>query len=139
MGQCPTGFASIDSTCRREKDVALKTQFNGMWSSTAYPTSIESTPQVAYSRGGWFSGSEYLLAPDLMLSHSFTIEAWVRVSGNSNIFSISRTGAKVDSTAAGEENFRNFNDTADQIEFTYSDGQNVWINLTSSTAYTFND
>ena len=139
MGSCPTGFASVDSVCRRQKVVALKAEFNGTWDSTAYPLDAASTPMVAYSRGGWFSGSEYLVSPDLMLSHSFTIQAWVRVSGNSNIFSVSRTGAEIDPAEANEENFINFGDTADQIYFTYAQGSNVWINLTSSTAYAFND
>jgi hypothetical protein len=105
---------------------------------TVRPTDDTSAPIPLHRRGLQFDGTSYLNIDALHLTTTFTISAWVRIDGNSNIFSISRTGADIDSE--NEENLLNFGDTEDKLYFSYSEGSNVHINLTTpEAAYTFND
>ena len=71
-----------------------------------------------HKRGMYFDGSKYLTVENLCLNTVFTIQAWIRVDGNSNIFSISRTGVDTE----GEEQFLNFGDTGNNLNFYYHDG-----------------
>jgi hypothetical protein len=70
-----------------------------------------------HRRGLQFDGTKYLNVTGLTFSSTFSITAWIRVDGNSNIFSISRTDPAIDT--AEEENVLNFGDVGDRIYFSY--------------------
>jgi hypothetical protein len=81
------------------------------------PTVI--APSAVHRRGAYFTGVEHLEATGLLLGPTFTISAWLRINGYSNIFSVSRRT----NAAEGAEDFINFGDTEEnKLYFTYSDG-----------------
>jgi hypothetical protein len=51
-------------------------------------------PLPVYNRGLWFNGVSYMEIGGLVLSHTFTIEMWIRPSGGETIFSSNKNLAE---------------------------------------------
>lgn len=144
LRNCPTGFSKEGTDCvgtaTSVVDLTFRTTATTLSANgvTVSPADTTTAPIPLYRRGLQFDGSRYLNIEGLQLPSTFTISAWVRITGNSNIFSISRTGGDIDTEK--EEDLLNFGDTEDKLYFSYAEGSNVHINLTTAeSAYTFND
>jgi hypothetical protein len=97
---CPTGYTETDGVCTEPDNVAdLDTCFTWDTKEIEIPSSnggsqialganTETRPRVAYQRGLWFDGGDFLDIADLVLSNRFTLEFWVRLTSPGSLLTV---------------------------------------------------
>jgi hypothetical protein len=100
VNRCPSGYTEnvTNKTCDPITDFSACFYFTEKrtdWDSTQTSIKLvsgagDSEPLPVYRRGLYYDGDSYSTVTGLVLHHSFTLEFWVRIEGNGNIYSISR-------------------------------------------------
>ena len=136
MEVCPSGFIPNEGQCTGGNEYTIT--FNLDYVDGAVPdlfkltghssTDFEYYPMYVADRGLFFSGKTYIPLKNHVLHHTFTIDMWVRVEDNGNLFSICRDLYQ----APQDQKLLNFRTNfGKNLFFQYAEGRNSIINMSA--------